>query len=59
MNSYQIEVRGVTFTIWAPTLREAVETFMIDMDFFEVPKELMACEPVSSFPMPENIPAGF
>ena len=59
MNCYQIEVRGVTFNIWAPTLREAVETFMIDMDFFEVPKELMACEPVSSFPMPENIPAGF
>ena len=39
MNCFQIEVRGVTFTIWAPTLREAVETFMIDMDFFEVPKE--------------------
>ena len=59
MNCYQIEVLGVTFTIWAPTLREAVETFMIDMDFFEVPKELVACNPVSSFPMPENIPAGF
>ena len=42
MNCFQIEVRGVTFTIWAPTLREAVETFMIDMDFFEVPKELVA-----------------
>jgi len=41
MNCFQIEVRGVTFTIWAPTLREAVETFMIDMDFFEVPKESM------------------
>ena len=27
MNCFQIEVRGVTFTIWAPTLREAVETF--------------------------------
>jgi hypothetical protein len=59
MNCYQIEVRGVTFTIWAPTLREAVETFMIDMDFFEVPKELVACEPVREFHMPENIPAGF
>ena len=59
MNCFEIQVRGVTFTIWAPTLREAGETFMIDMDFFEVPKELMACEPVSSFPMPENIPAGF
>ena len=59
MNCFQIEVRGVTFTIWAPTLREAVETFMIDMDFFEVPKELVACEPVREFSMPENIPAGF
>ena len=59
MNCFQIEVRGVTFTIWAPTLREAVETFMIDMDFFEVPKELMACEPVREFNMPDNIPAGF
>ena len=59
MNCFQIEVRGVTFTIWAPTLREAVETFMIDMDFFEVPKELVACEPVGEFIMRENIPAGF
>ena len=37
----------------------ALETFMIDMDFFEVPKELVACEPVREFNMPENIPAGF
>ena len=59
MNCFQIEVRGVTFTIWAPTLREAVETFMIDMDFFEVPKELVACSPVDGFSMPDNIPAGF
>jgi len=59
MNCFQIEVRGVTFTIWAPSLREAVETFMIDMDFFEVPKELMDCKPVDYFPMPANIPAGF
>jgi hypothetical protein len=59
MNCYQIEVRGVTFTVWAPTLREAVETFMIDMDFFEVPKELVACTPTNHFHMPENIPAGF
>ena len=41
MNCFQIEVRGVTFTVWAPNLREAVETFMIDMDFFEVPKDMM------------------
>ena len=59
MNCFQIEVRGVTFTVWAPTLREAVETFMIDMDFFEVPKELVHCTPTNQFPMPENIPAGF
>jgi hypothetical protein len=59
MNCFQIEVRGVTFTIWAPTLREAVETFMIDMDFFEVPKELVECTPTPRFPMPENIPGGF
>ena len=46
MNCFQIEVRGVTFTIWAPTLREAVETFMIDMDFFEVPKDMVECHPI-------------
>ncbi len=59
MNCFQIEVLGVTCTIWALTLREAVETFMIDMDFFEVPKELMAFSPVDGFTMPDNIPAGF
>ncbi len=48
MNCFQIEVRGVTFTIWAPTLQDAVETFLIDMDFFEVPKELMTCGPAGS-----------
>lgn len=55
MNCFQIEVRGVTFTIWAPTLREAVETFMIDMDFFEVPTESVS----NDFYMPENCPGGF
>lgn len=59
MNCFQIEVRGATFTVWAPSLREAVETFMIDMDFFEIPKELVACGPVKEFYMPENISAGF
>jgi len=59
MNCFQIEVRGVTFTVWAPSIREAVETFMIDMDFYEVPKELMACNPASDFYMPDNIPGGF
>ena len=40
MNCFQIEVRGTTFTIWAPTIQDALETFMIDMEFYEVPKEL-------------------
>ena len=53
MNCFQIEVRGVTFNVWAPTLQEAVETFMIDMDFFEVPKELVECSPV---PAPDLFP---
>ena len=39
MNCFQIEVRGITFTIWAPTLQDALETFMIDMEFYEVPKD--------------------
>lgn len=41
MNCFQIEIRGVTFTIWAPTIQDALETFMIDMEFYEVPKESM------------------
>ena len=32
----------MTFTIWAPTIQDALETFMIDMEFYEVPKELVA-----------------
>jgi len=40
MNCFQIEVRGMTFTIWAPTIQDALETFMIDMEFYEVPKEI-------------------
>ena len=59
MNCFQIEVRGVTFTVWAPTLREAVETFMIDMDFYEVPKDMVSCAPITEFLMPENLPSGF
>ncbi len=39
MNCFQIEVRGATFTIWAPTIQDALETFMIDMEFYEVPKD--------------------
>ena len=41
MSCFQIEVRGVTFTIWAPTIQDALETFMIDMEFYEVPKEML------------------
>ena len=59
MNCFQIEVRGVTFTIWAPTLEDAVQTFLIDMDFFEVPKEMIMCKPDESLWMPENITPGF
>ena len=59
MNCFQIEVRDVTFTVWAPSLREAVETFMIDMDFFEVPKEMIMCKPNEDLWMPENITPGF
>jgi len=43
MKCFHIEVRGVTFAVWAPSIREAVETFMIDMDFFEVPKDALPC----------------
>jgi hypothetical protein len=57
MNCFEIQVRGVTFTVWAPTLKEAVETFMIDMDFYEVPKELVTIGaptgPVSAMFPPE------
>jgi hypothetical protein len=42
MNCFQIEVRGVTFTIWAPTIQDALETFMIDMEFYEVPKDALS-----------------
>ena len=42
MNCFQIEVRGTTFTIWAPTIQDALETFMIDMEFYEVPKDAVA-----------------
>ena len=45
MNCFQIEVRGMTFTIWAPTIQDALETFMIDMEFYEVPKELASMGP--------------
>ena len=57
MNCYEIVVRGVSFTVWAPTLKDAVETFMIDMDFYEVPKELVTVSqptgPVSAMFPPE------
>ena len=57
MNCYDIEVRGATFRIWAPTIQDALETFMIDMEFYEVPKELAASPqptgPVSAMFPPE------
>ncbi len=39
MNCFEIQVRGVTFKVWAPTVQDALETFMIDMDILEVPAE--------------------
>ena len=60
MNCFQIEVRGVSFTIWAPTLQDALETFMIDMEFYEVPKEIAVQDAgKSTFCMPEDCPCGF
>ena len=55
MNCFEIQVRGVSFKVWAPTLQDALETFLIDMDFFEVPAEVMS----SDFSMPDNCPSGF
>ncbi len=40
MNCFEIQVRGASFKIWAPTVHDALETFMIDMDILEVPAEL-------------------
>ena len=40
MNCFEIQVRGASFKIWAPTVQDALETFMIDMDILEVPNEL-------------------
>ena len=55
MNCFEIQVRGVSFRVWAPTLEDALETFMIDMDFFEVPTEAMS----NDFTMPDDCPPGF
>lgn len=40
MNCFEIQVRGATFKVWAPTVQDAFETFLIDMDILEVPAEL-------------------
>ena len=40
MNCFEIQVRGVTFKVWAPTVQDALETLMIYMDILEVPSEL-------------------
>ena len=45
MNCFEIQVRGAVFKIWAPTIQDAFETFMIDMDFYEVPKDALPCCP--------------
>jgi hypothetical protein len=59
MNCFQVEVRGAIFTIWAPTLSDALETFMIDMELYEVPKDAIKCSPVVCIDMPDNITPGF
>ena len=51
MNCFEIQVRGVSFKIWAPTIQDALETFMIDMDFFEVPKEIATYHSENERPM--------
>jgi hypothetical protein len=48
MNCFQIEVRGAIFTIWAPTIQDALETFMIDMEFYEVPKDALSFNPLET-----------
>jgi len=55
MNCFEIQVRGVSFKVWAPTLQDALETFMIDMDFFEVPADVVN----NAFYMPDNCTSGF
>ena len=55
MNCFEIQVRGVSFKVWAPTIQDALETFMIDMDFFEVPAEVVG----NDFHMPDNCTSGF
>ena len=55
MNCFEIQVRGVSFKVWAPTLQDALETFLIDMDFFEVPAEVVN----NDFYMPDNCTSGF
>jgi len=62
MNEWEIRVRGRCFKVWAPTLVDAFETFCIDMEFYEVPKN--CCEDDDSLGqaidmMPANIPPGF
>jgi len=51
MNCFEIQVRGASFKIWAPTVQDAVETFMIDMDVLEVPSELAAYQAEQNGPL--------
>jgi len=60
MKCFEICVRGVAFRIWAPTIEAAMETFMIDMDYHEVPADCVEAEVVRCCTeMPKNITPGF
>ena len=51
MNCFEIQVRGASFKIWAPTVQDALETFMIDMDILEVPAEMATYHSHTDSPM--------
>jgi len=60
MREWEIQVRGQCFKVWAPTLRDAFETFCIDMEFYEVPKDCVCANTIDRLEeMPANITAGF
>ena len=51
MNCFEIQVRGASFKIWAPTVADALETLMIDMDIREVPAEMSTYHSHNEGPM--------
>ena len=51
MNCFEIQVRGASFKIWAPTVQDALETFMIDMDILEVPADMATYHSHTEGPM--------